>query len=153
LTEEDCEDIVQNVFKKVWESPVTFREKGKVINWLFGIAVRMANYEIRKRKWRKMLFPEEPLDDKAYKVPSEDKSPLEQIVEKERLQIEEEQVREALKTLGEEHKKVLELKYDKDLSYKAIADRLGVPIGTVKSRISRAKELMLEKLAECLSKK
>ncbi len=105
---------------RLWRSADRFDpQRGSVRGFLFTIARRRAVDLMRRPSSR-------PLDP-----PSEPGGALDQSFDRALLEV---SVREAMTALSEEHRQVLELVYDEDLSQRQIAERVGVPLGTVKTR-------------------
>ena len=123
---EEAEDVVQEVFIKAFRKAATFQpERGSVEAWLHGITVNQCNSGHRKN------CPTTPLDGIVLKATDPD-ALLKVVIEEER-----QEVWQALKSLDEGFRLVLVLRYYEELSYEEIAARAGIPLGTVRSRISR----------------
>ena len=132
---EDAEDILQEVFTSVWRSRHTFDpEKGKLSTWLHRITVNECLKKKRKEKQRPL-----PLDGIDLQP---DKDSREEAMQ----QLDREHLIEILDTLDARHRAVLVLRYFDDLSYQEIALAVGVPLGTVKSRINHALKLLRVRL-------
>ena len=113
-----AEELVQSVLLKVWRQAQRYEpSRGSVRTWVFTIARTTAVDLHRRRRRPTAPLPEvgDPLDE------------LEQLVRAEA-------VRAALDRLSHDHRQVLDLAYVHGLAQHEIADRLGVPLGTVKSR-------------------
>lgn len=130
-TREEAEDILQEVFVSVWRSRQTFDpNKGKVTTWLHKITVNKCLERRRKKKLpsvslESLGLPETHLSDEVL----ESKQEYERLIE-------------TMNSLDTKHRAVLVLRYFDDLSYEEIAQTVGVPLGTVKSRINQAFKLI-----------
>ena len=124
------DDLTQDIFVKVYESLHAFRYKSSFYTWLYKITVNKCRDEIRKNKYRKIIPVESFLNHQNEKLFMQDDY---QKIENSIL------VQEALGKLKFDHKEILLLKEVNDLSYQEISEILNCEVGTVKSRISRAR--------------
>jgi RNA polymerase sigma-70 factor, ECF subfamily len=133
-----AEDAVQETFTSVWRSAATYRpERGAGGHWLYAVARNAIVDRARARGEN----PIEPVDEV-----SEDPTPLD------RAEADWEAVRvhTAMSELPERERAVLELAYWGGLSQSEIAERLGVPLGTVKTRTRSALSRLADLLEEDL---
>lgn len=128
----EVDDLAQEVFIKVYNSIKYFKEKSKFSTWIYRITVNTVWDYLRKQKHRKTI----PLDEiKPIKAPVKtDNSEL-----KELLNIE-------IQKLPLKYRTPLILKDIEGLSYKEISNILKCRIGTVESRLFRARKFLREKL-------
>jgi RNA polymerase sigma-70 factor (ECF subfamily) len=140
---EDAQDVVQDAFLNAYQSLHQFKGDARFFTWLYRIAVNSAIS--LKRKHRAVLSgdyrangraPAEPLDESEASRPG---SALERVEDEQRLQA-------GLNRLTPEHRAVLVLKDLEGLKYEEIADLLGVPIGTIRSRLHRARLELRDRL-------
>ena len=133
-----AEDAVQEAFLQVWRSAATFRaERAKASTWILTLVHRRAVDLVRREERRQA----DPLtDDSAAGVAPEETE------EAAWLRFERERVQSALKQLPDVQREALELAYYGGFSQSELADRLGVPLGTIKSRmfagLARLRELL-----------
>jgi RNA polymerase sigma-70 factor (ECF subfamily) len=141
---EDAQDVVQEAFLSAYQSLDGFKGDSLFFTWLYRIAFNTAISFKRKR--RVMVRMEtgregeqvmEPLDPSEHNRPGH---AIEQAEQGRRIQ-------EALHRLSPEHRAVLVMKDMEGMKYEAMADILQVPIGTVRSRLHRAR-LELRELLE-----
>jgi len=137
---EDAEDLVQDVFIKAQKSFHTLREGGKCKSWLCSILYRQFVDGYRKRKY----FVE--LKDVASPPVEEEKSVWPEKITPDDLS-------NCMNNLDPKYRMPLVAYFLSGLSYKQIAKSLDMPIGTVMSRIHRAKNLMRGKLSDLSQKK
>jgi RNA polymerase sigma-70 factor (ECF subfamily) len=136
--ERHAEDAVQEAFLQVWRSAATFRaERAKASTWILTLVHRRAVDLVRREERRQA----DPLtDDSALGEAPEDTQ------EAAWLHFERERVQAALKQLPDVQREALELAYYGGFSQSELADRLGVPLGTIKSRmfagLARLRELL-----------
>lgn len=124
-----AEEIAQDVMVTVWRKANLFdRKQASVSTWIFRIA-RNRRIDVFRRTQKPPLDPEEPMV-----LPSAAPAP-ESVVE---AQDTESQVREAMAALPAEQLELIKLAFYEGLSHREIADRLDLPLGTVKSRIRLA---------------
>ncbi|HEX5005988.1 MAG TPA: sigma-70 family RNA polymerase sigma factor [Hyphomonadaceae bacterium] len=124
-----AEEITQDVMVTVWRKATLFdRSQASVSTWIFRIA-RNRRIDVFRRTRRPDLDPEETMI-----LPAAVEAPGERI---EAMQTEA-RVREAMRDLPEEQMLLLRLAFYEGLSHREIADKLDVPLGTVKSRIRLA---------------
>jgi RNA polymerase sigma-70 factor (ECF subfamily) len=134
-----AEEITQDVMVTVWRKADLFdRRQASVSTWIFRIA-RNRRIDAFRRSRKPDLDPEEPMI-----LPAAAEAP-EARVEAMDTEI---RVRDALKDLPEEQLLMLRLAFYEGLSHREIADRLDVPLGTVKSRIRLAFLKMKARLGE-----
>ena len=126
---EDVEDVLQDVFTKVYKGLPRYRGDAKLSTWIYQIA---RNEAINAR--RKKNPPTTPADDVVIESPARSR-PDEQYRQKARG----EQLERGLARLDENYRLVLELRYMGEMSYAEISDAMGLPMGTVKTYIHRAK--------------
>lgn len=136
----DAEEIAQTVFVKVWRALPQFRGASAFSTWLYRLTLNACtDHYRRERKRRGDLSLDDP--DLA---PIRDAAPSpEEIV----IQREEEAIlRKALAELPEQHRVILILREMDGLDYQEIAQVLDLEMGTVKSRLARARRALREKL-------
>jgi RNA polymerase sigma-70 factor (ECF subfamily) len=143
-TADQAQDVAQDAFVHAFAKLSTFRGESAFYSWLFRIAMNAA--VSRKRRDRRMSASldaarenagHEPIDGHPGSEPSHSV----EVSERQAL------VRSALAELSEEYRTVLVLKEMEDLRYEEIAEIVGCPIGTVRSRIHRARSELRDKLA------
>ena len=129
--QEDCDDAVQEALARAWKQRETLRNPRAFRPWLVRILTNTCHDMIRRQMQQKAL----PLDDEAIAVePLPDPLPL----------------REAIDRLSPEHRTVIVLHYLEGASVREIARMLGIPSGTVKSRLLYARGNLREMLHESI---
>lgn len=137
-----AEDVTQEVFLFLMrEGKVFDPSKGAVSAFLFGVA---RNYVLRRLRTEHLLAPlaDNSDDDVVFSQPSADMCPLEDLTRAETI----ESVRKAVLSLPAKYREVVVLCELQDVSYGETAEILGCAIGTVRSRLHRARALLLAKL-------
>lgn len=142
---EEAEDILQNVFVKVYKNISRFDTKRKFSSWIYRIAHNEAVNFLKRRGKRRLVSLEdiETTKDKLYTA-SLDKSPIDAWISKELKK----EMRQALDKLPAKYKEVLTLRYFLDKSYEEIGEILEKPVNTVGTLINRAKKKLLEIIKE-----
>ena len=137
---EDVEDIVQEVFIKVYRSLDRFRGDASFSTYLYTVTVNRCRDELRKSKIRKFFSFEEWFStDEGMDLSEANGQTLER---NERVQA----VRQAMSRLPAQVSMLLHLREIEELSYKELADVFNVEIGTIKSRLARARDRLREEL-------
>ena len=117
-----AEEMVQETFVRLWRSAPRYDPaRGTVKTFVFTIARRVAVDQLRRSASRPLAWGNEPAKDEPTN------GDFDALV----LSLD---VRDAIEGLPRKHRSVLELILDEDLSQHAIAERLGIPLGTVKTR-------------------
>ena len=133
---EDARDVVQEAFLHAYTSLHAFKGDALFFTWLYRIAMNTAIS--MKRKQRAVLrMP--PAADGAGTLDPLDPSDLNRPGHALEMAEEERRVQDALGRLSAEHRAVLVLKDMEGMKYEAMADVLGVPVGTIRSRLHRAR--------------
>ncbi|GAF89745.1 unnamed protein product, partial [marine sediment metagenome] len=142
----DAQDVAQNALVQAFVKLDTFRGTSSFYTWLYRIALNQA-ISLKRREKRtesvdlaKELSGCEPIDN--------DCEPQEHMLRQERVA----QVRAALDALDPEHRSILVLREMEGCCYETIAGILELPIGTVRSRLHRARFRLREQLKEVLQK-
>jgi RNA polymerase sigma-70 factor (ECF subfamily) len=143
---EEARDVAQEVFLQVYRTLGRFEGRSSLKTWIYRIVVNQCHN--RRRFWHRRGRDREEALDEGLPVPERtgggawQASPYEQAVESERAR----RVQDALLGLRFEQRSVLVLREIEGLSCEEVAAALGIPVGTVKSRLSRAREALREKL-------
>ena len=133
---EQTEDIVQDTMIKLYEKKHYYKEIAKFSTWLYTIAKNLANTELRKRNRKKITYLSQmSTKDSDYEIPDVQKD-INKEFENEFIN---ERINLAIAGLAEKFKTVIVLRDIQELSYEDISAIVGVPLGTVKSRINRAR--------------
>jgi RNA polymerase sigma-70 factor (ECF subfamily) len=126
-----ADDVVQEAFIRAHQSLGSF-ELGRPFGpWIATIAANLALNHVRSPRFR-----EEGLPETHESVPAATPTPLEGVLDREA----DAQLRAALEGLPPEQRAVFVLRVVEDLSYREIAESLGISMGTVMSRLARARE-------------
>ncbi len=142
---EQAEDIVQDALVKVYTHKHYYKEVAKFSTWVYTIAGNLAKTELRKRKRRQTSsLSTLGLDNKDYELPSVELETGEYI----QGEYTEKKIQEAIKSLPLHFRTVIILRDIQELSYEEISNIVSVPLGTVKSRINRARLQLQEALKE-----
>jgi RNA polymerase sigma-70 factor (ECF subfamily) len=140
--ERHAEDAVQEAFLAVWRTAASFRaERAKASTWILTLVHRRAVDLVRREQRRRA----DPLDDAtASAIVSDEPGPEETAW----LRFDRDRVQRALARLPDTQREAIELAYYGGFSQTELADRLGVPLGTIKSRmfagLARLRELLDE---------
>lgn len=125
----DAEDVVQQVFVSAWKSRETLRPSEHALPaWLIGIARRRVadEYARRARENRKATAAGSRLHQESEEIDVHVDSIVDRVV-----------LRDAVEQMPEPRRTVLHLAYVEDRTHEDIANRLGLPLGTVKSHVRR----------------
>jgi len=139
---EEAEDIVQDTFVKLYQKKDYYRPISEFSTWIFTIASNLAKTELRKRKRRKVSYLSQiGIEEKDFEIPVEDTTDEETVGE-----YTESQIQDAIQSLQLHFRTALILRDIEELSYEEISKIIDVPLGTIKSRINRARLQLQEKL-------
>lgn len=141
---EDARDIVQEAFVQAFLKLDTFHQTSAFYTWLYRIAFNVA--ASHRRRKRPMVSVEYVRETTGQEPTDSRPGPEQRMEEAERRR----QVEEAIATLSEEHRIVLVLREMDGCCYETIAEILHLPIGTVRSRLHRARLQLREQLKEVL---
>lgn len=129
-------DVTQEVFIKAMREHRFFQAEFKMKAWLFRVTSNLCFNQVRDRKRRTGLLERHP-------QPRSVEANQDAIVFADERQ---QQILQAMERLSSDHAEILRLRYYSDLSYKEIADSLNIKLGTVMSRLSRARGKLVEVL-------
>lgn len=139
-----AKDLAQEVFARVFVRRMEFEPDGKFSTFLWRVALNLCYDELRRRQRRAELSLDELTDHDAIALPMDEPSPSARLEEQERG----ETVRAALQRLSEHYRAVVVLRHYEGLKFREIADVLGIPEGTVKSRMTEALDQLAVLLKE-----
>jgi RNA polymerase sigma-70 factor (ECF subfamily) len=139
---EDARDIVQEAFVQAFLKLESFRQHSAFYTWLYRITF---NITVSQRRRHRPTVSLDGVKEAANVEPLDDEnSPIEVLEQRERCS----QVREAIAQLDDEFRAVLVLREIDGCCYENIAEVLDLPIGTVRSRLHRARLQLREKLTK-----
>ena len=134
-SQQEAEDIVQETFLRVYVHRDSFDFRHCFSTWLYTIALNLARNELRKRK-RFKFFDITDMQGHESEISVEMKLPsnLSKVLEK------------AIESLPEKYKTAFILRDIQEQPYDEVAKIMSIPLGTVKSRVNRARALLRDKL-------
>ena len=144
--QQDAEDAVQDAFLKAWRGIPAFKGNSRFDSWLYRIVYNTCLDTLRGKTRRTIysLTTQEEDGEEQTDLPDTSPGPEEQLLEREQA----EHIRAELAALPEKLREPLLLRELRDCSYEEIAQKMEIPIGTVRSRISRARRTLAERLRE-----
>lgn len=145
---EDAQDVAQEVFVRAYRGLDGFKGDSKVYTWLYSITGNLARNKLRdsKRKGRNKGMSLEDLERRAPGAAQELASTRETPENAATRHETEEALQACLEELPEHYRIVFVLRTFEQLSYEEIADAVGCPKGTVKSRLNHARKILHEGL-------
>ncbi len=136
--QEDLEDICQEVFIKVYKNIQKFKGDSKLSTWIATIAYHTSVNHLKRRKNNTYSMDNET---SSVMIKISDSHNIENIIDKkERNEV----LKSAIANLPDKYKTILSLYHVEEFSYKEIEDITGLPEGTVKNYIFRARKLLKE---------
>lgn len=147
----DFEDIAQETATNVLNKFNTFKGEANITTWIYRITKHLINDEYKNKHNRNTVnMSGDESSGNLFKIiaadtPSREMEPYKQLMAAENQAI----VHQAMGLLTDEHKEILTLRYlsgDEQMRYEDISQKLGISIGTVRSRLSRAHEALREKI-------
>jgi RNA polymerase sigma-70 factor (ECF subfamily) len=137
---EDARDALQEAFIKCWRNQDKLAEVQNVKAWIYRIALNTGR-DVRETAWRRRR---QSLPEDGSTIASQQRGPEEIVEQDERLA----RLRSAMHDLRPEEQEVFLLRQNGEMTYEEIAETLGVPSGTVKTRMRLALTRLREVLAE-----
>jgi RNA polymerase sigma-70 factor (ECF subfamily) len=145
----DTDDLAQEAFVRAWRSIASFRSDSTFRTWLFGIAMNVVRTHRGRRSRLRQLFWS-PSAASDVEIDPIERASIDDGIEAPLAM--REVIDRALATLPDDMREALVLRDVQGLEYREIGEALGVPLGTVESRIFRARQ-RLRPLLEPLRKK
>ncbi|MFP4024152.1 MAG: RNA polymerase sigma factor [Thiohalospira sp.] len=136
----DAEDLTIEAFGKAFKNLAQYTPNYAFSTWLFKIATNNCIDFIRKKKANLISLDHSSDDQENMSTPlqSDSPDPEEDMIKSQRMAL----TRSVVSKLKPRYRKLVELRYFKEYSYEEIANELGLPIGTVKAQLFRARELL-----------
>jgi RNA polymerase sigma-70 factor (ECF subfamily) len=148
---EETEDLVQEAFMKAFKALPSFNEEYAFSTWLYKIAINNCIDHMRKKRL-KTYSMDKPVQSKEGEVsrefPDTSMSPDLYILREERANL----IEAAIADLPENYKIAIVLRHTEEKSYEEISAILDIPLGTVKARIFRAREMLKKRLRDRLTR-
>lgn len=142
---ETAADLVQETFMKAFSSLASYRSEFRFSTWLYKIAANSSIDHLRKKRIQALSLDRkiETKDGSVeIEIPDYSYHPGRTLERKEQRNF----IEEAINSLPAKYREVIVYRHKEDKSYEEIADQLNIPVGTVKARIFRARELLKKKL-------
>ena len=136
--------MTQEAFIRAWRGLHRYKQEAAFSTWLYRLAANVCIDHLRRQKRRQTvsLTAEEETSELDIQDPSP--TPEERILQKQ----EQSDVEKAMNRLNDNHRLILALRVMDNLSYEQIAEITGLKVGTVKSRLARAREQMRRYIEE-----
>ena len=155
---EDSEDLTLESFSKAFKNLHKYDPQYSFSTWLYKISINNAIDFIRKKKREKSAANKTVSLDEPYankdgdtmevNIQSNSKDPEELFMKQQRKDL----VQDVVKQLSPRYKRLIELRYFKEFSYKEISEELEQPIGTIKAQLFRAREVLMTVLSHTKDK-
>jgi RNA polymerase sigma factor (sigma-70 family) len=142
---EEARDLAQEAFMKVFAILDRYNPSFAFSNWLLKITSNLCIDAMRKRRIETLPMDEPIASDKGNlerQYPSPQAGPEKTLLDKERMKL----LHCAIENLPDHYRIMIVLRHQQDLSYEEIARILDLPLGTVKARIHRAREMLKHRL-------
>ncbi len=146
---DDAHDLAQEVLVKVYQVLDRYDPQYKFSTWLFRVAQNAAIDQIRRRRLKVVSLRQEDEEGEArdWDLPSPERGPYGELRNQERG----EAIQEAIESLPWEYRELILLRHFGELPYEEIARIKEMPLGTVKNKLFRGRQMLKEKLQDFLS--
>lgn len=146
---DDAHDLAQEVFVKVYQALDRYDPRYRFSTWLFRVARNAAIDRLRKRRLSLVslqLRGDEEGSHRDWELPGDERGPYRNLRNRERGDA----IQRAVEALPWEYRELVVLRHFAELSYEEIATLREMPLGTVKNKLFRARQMLKEKLADQL---
>jgi RNA polymerase sigma-70 factor (ECF subfamily) len=147
-SKDDADDLTIEAFGKAFKRLHQYTPQFAFSTWLFKIASNNCIDHIRKKRIQAMSldagFTNEEGDSMAFSVRDEDLDPMEHMAKQQRIN----KLRDIVQQLKPRYRELVEMRYFDELSYEEIAEKLDLPLGTVKAQLFRAREFLLHMIKD-----
>lgn len=137
---ERAKDLVQDTFVRVFKHLPNYDPSKSFSTWIYTIALNLAKNEFRDRKRNPLIsnnrFSHSFVLSDRFTAAAKERNPEQQLLDNEKMEI----ISRLIKTLPEHHRQVLHWRYVLGMTYRQMANEANVVEGTIKSRLSRARE-------------
>lgn len=141
---EEAEDVLQEIFIKIWNKADSFNEdRGNVYSWIVTLARNKAIDRIRSRGYKTQQKQSVSIHEPLFSLEGDNYDPMETTIFSDRAEL----VKKALDKIPEEQSEVIKIAYYRGMTQSEIADYLGIPLGTVKTR-TRQGMIKLKRILE-----
>ena len=146
---EEAWDVAQEAFIRAYQALPSFRGQSAFYTWLFRIVMNVATDRARQRAARGRAFGTERVPEEEWErvMIDQDETPADRAARAEKRA----RIDQALTTLSEDHRAIIILSDLEGLSYREIAEVLGIPMGTVMSRLHNARKRLKDALGPLLA--
>lgn len=145
--QEEAEDVVQETFLRLYRNRHAYTRVAKFSTWIYTIAGNLARTELRRRKRRRLFsLVDMGVEDKEYELSDDIFNPEKHVDSV----LQEELIQREISKLSPKFREVIILRDVMELSYEDISKIIRVPIGTVKSRVNRARLRLQHRLKSLL---
>jgi RNA polymerase sigma-70 factor (ECF subfamily) len=138
----EADDLTIEAFGKAFASLHLYTPTHAFSTWLFSIASNNCVDFIRKKRLQTVYLDDmrTSVDNDVYEypIPSDNNNPEEDIIHQQRVQL----LRDVVKQLKPRYRRLVEMRYFDEMSYEEIASELDMPLGTVKTQLFRARDLL-----------
>ena len=143
---DDAHDMAQEVFVKVYQVLDRFDPQYRFSTWLFRVAQNAAIDQIRRRRLKLVSLHQEDEggESRDWDLPSADRGPYGELRNRERGAA----IQEAIDGLPWEYRELILLRHMAELAYEDIARLKGMPLGTVKNKLFRGRQMLKDKLRD-----
>lgn len=147
---DEAHDLAQDVFFKVYQALDGFNPKYRFSTWLFRVGQNAAIDFLRKRRFKLVSLQRqdsESGENQQWDLPSPERGPYGDLRNRERGGA----IQEAIDDLPWEYRELILLRHYGEMSYDDIAQLKEMPLGTVKNKLFRGRQMLKEKLADFLT--
>jgi RNA polymerase sigma-70 factor (ECF subfamily) len=141
----DVDDLVQETFIKAFQALSSFNNEFAFSTWLYKIASNHCIDFLRKKRLKAFSI-DQPIETREgtveYEIADATTTPDIELHSRERTLI----IVDAINSLPEKYRMVIKMRHEEDLDYQEIADKLNIPLGTVKAHLFRARAILYKKL-------
>ena len=146
---DDAHDMAQEVFVKVYQVLDRYDAQYRFSTWLFRVAQNAAIDQIRRRRLKLVSLSQEDPEGEArdWDLPALEKGPYGEMRNRERGDA----IQEAIDALPWEYRELILLRHMGELAYEDIAQMKQMPLGTVKNKLFRGRQMLKERLRDFLA--
>jgi RNA polymerase sigma-70 factor (ECF subfamily) len=140
---DDADDLTLEAFGKAFKRLTYYTPNYAFSTWLFKIATNNCIDFLRKKKNNNLFSIDKPFENSeggefSIDLKSSNLNPEERIIKKQKIKL----MREVVEKLKPRYRELIELRYFKEYSYDEISIQLGIPLGSVKAQLFRAREFL-----------